>query len=79
MAHTVPGLRVTAKADGFRRAGRAWSTSPVDVPLSEFDDDQVAALKEEPGLVVADIDIEAPDDVGNDIKPAATKAAAKKK
>lgn len=54
----IPGLRISAKVDGFRRAGRAWRVAPTDVPLSEFDKAQIAALYDEPQLVVADVEIE---------------------
>jgi hypothetical protein len=54
----VAGLRISALADGFRRAGRAWTTEAVDVPVSEFTKDQVAALKAEPGLRVTECDID---------------------
>ena len=47
-----PALTVTAQREGFRRAGRAWSTKPVTVPLQEFDEDQVDALRNDPNLVV---------------------------
>ena len=49
-----PMLRVTAKRDGFRRAGRAWSGT-TEVPVSELTEDQVAALKAEPMLVVEEV------------------------
>lgn len=54
----VPGLRVTASTEGFRRAGRAWSKAPTEVPASEFTKAQIAALKAETMLMVADIEIE---------------------
>lgn len=54
----VPGLRVRALVNGFRRAGRAWSAESVDVPASEFDKAQIAQLREERQLVVEDIEIE---------------------
>jgi len=54
----VPGLRVSAKTAGFRRAGRAWPSSPVDVPASEFTKDQIAQLKADPELLVAEVDVE---------------------
>jgi hypothetical protein len=54
----VPGLRVSAKVAGFRRAGRAWSATPEDVPASEFTKEQIAQLKADPSLTVAAIEIE---------------------
>lgn len=54
----VPGLRVRALADGFRRAGRAWTKEPQDVPASDFTKPQVEQLRNEPQIVVEDCDIE---------------------
>ena len=51
----VPMLRVTAKRDGFRRAGREWHGT-TDVPLAELTDDQVAALEAEPMLAVEHVE-----------------------
>lgn len=56
----VAGLRISAKTAGFRRAGRAWGTAPEDVPVSAFDKAQIAQLKAEAGLMVAEIEIEVP-------------------
>lgn len=56
-AKTVPGLRITAKRDGFRRAGRAWSAAATDVPARELTKEQIASLKSEPMLLVTDIEI----------------------
>jgi hypothetical protein len=55
----IPALRITARREGFRRAGRAWSTAPDEVPASEFSAGQIAALKAEPLLLVVDIDLDA--------------------
>lgn len=55
----IPGLRVRALADGFRRGGRAWSAQSADVPLADFNKEQIALLRGEPQLVVEDIEIEA--------------------
>lgn len=54
----VPGLRVRAQVNGFRRAGRAWSAESVDVAASEFTKAQIEALRAEPQLVVEDIDLD---------------------
>ena len=53
----VPGLRVRALVDGFRRAGRAWSVEAVDVPLSDLNKTQIALLRDEPQLVVEDVEL----------------------
>lgn len=45
-------VTVTAKREGFRRAGRAWSKQPTSVPLADLSADQVAMLRAEPMLDV---------------------------
>ena len=45
-------LTITAKQDGFRRAGRAWSKEPTEVDSGEFSKEELEALKHEPMLVV---------------------------
>ena len=52
------GLKVTSSQAGFRRAGRAWNTTPTVIALSELTDDQVALLKDEPMLSVELVDLE---------------------
>lgn len=52
------GLKVTSSQDGFRRAGRAWSTTPTVIALSEFTEEQLAALKDEPMLSVRLVDLD---------------------
>lgn len=59
----VPGLRIRAVPEnGFCRAGRRWAREAQDVPLTEFDKKQVAALRAEPMLVVIDVEIDLPED-----------------
>lgn len=48
----VIGLRITAAREGFRRAGRAWSRQPTDVPLDDLSDDQVKLLMAEAGRML---------------------------
>lgn len=48
-------LRVTARVDGFRRCGRAWSASGDTVHKSDFSAEQLEILKNEPGLVVTEV------------------------
>lgn len=55
----TPGLRVTAKVEGFRRAGRSWSKAPTELPTADFTAEQIAALKAEPMLVVEEIEMAA--------------------
>jgi hypothetical protein len=50
------GLEVITKRDGFRRAGCEW-TGTITVPLSELTEEQVAALNDEPMLIVREVDI----------------------
>ena len=60
---TVPGLRIRAVPEnGFCRAGRRWPREAQDVPLTEFDKKQLAALRAEPMLVVIDVEIDLPED-----------------
>lgn len=56
---TVPGIRVVAKVDGFRRAGRAWSKAGTDLPVTSLKKADLAALRAEPKLTVTDIEIPA--------------------
>ena len=52
------GLRVTAKRDGFRRAGIEWHGTST-VALSELTADQVEAIKAETQMLIVDeVDIE---------------------
>lgn len=61
-------IRVIAKKDGFRRAGRAWSGT-TEVPVADFTKSQIEQLKNEPMLVVQEF--EAPDEK-SDTKDAGT-------
>jgi len=45
-------LKISAKRDGFRRAGRAWPREPVEVDSGEFSKDQLEALRAEPMLTI---------------------------
>lgn len=54
---SVPGLQVVARYDGFRRAGRAWSTQPTVVRRDELTGEQIWQLEDEPCLRVQDVDI----------------------
>lgn len=58
-AVTVFGLRITAKREGFRRAGRAWSKTPTEVPLADLEEYQANLLRAEHGhmLTVEEIDL----------------------
>ena len=41
---------VTARRDGFRRAGRVWSKTPTTVPMDELSEADIEALAGEPLL-----------------------------
>ncbi|MFO1351912.1 MAG: HI1506-related protein [Gammaproteobacteria bacterium] len=45
-------LRVIAKREGFRRAGRAWSQTPTVVDIAEFTPEQLQQLEDEALLIV---------------------------
>jgi hypothetical protein len=51
-------LRITAKRNGFRRAGIAHSDAPTDHPVSHFKPAQIEQLKDEPMLVVQEVEVE---------------------
>lgn len=53
------GLKVTARADHFRRAGFAFTGEARVIPLSDLTEEQVEQLKNEPLLVVQEVDIKA--------------------
>jgi len=72
----IPALRITARRDGFRRAGIEHGASPVDHPLASLSKAQIAQLKAEPALVVVEVEIDDPD-AAEPAKPAATRGGAK--
>lgn len=51
-------IEVSARRDGFRRAGRAWSKEPVIVPLDILGEGELDALLAEPMLTVTVIEDE---------------------
>jgi hypothetical protein len=55
----VPAIRVVSRPDNFRRAGIAFSSSPVDLKLSDLTEEQIAAIRGERNLVVLDCEVEA--------------------
>lgn len=57
----IAALRITARHAGFRRAGIEHPATPVDHPLDGLTKTQIALLKDEPGLVVQEIEIEVED------------------
>ena len=49
-------IRITAKKEGFRRAGMAHSKESTDHPEDAFTEEQLKALEAEPNLTVQIID-----------------------
>jgi hypothetical protein len=58
VSQSTHGLKVTSSQAGFRRAGRAWSTTPTVIALSELTDREVELLKGEPMLSVEQVRLE---------------------
>lgn len=56
---TIGVLRVVAKREGFRRAGRAFGAAPTDIPLDQLNKAQLEQLKSDPMLVCVEADIKA--------------------
>lgn len=56
------GLKVVSRRPSFCRAGRQFTGEPTIIPLSELTEDEVDALKDEPMLVVQEVDIEPEDE-----------------
>lgn len=52
------GLKVISAREGFRRGGHAFGKEPRVVALSELTPEQAEAIREEPMLAVAEVDIE---------------------
>ena len=48
----IKSLTVTAKVDGFRRAGRAWHKTAETVSVNAFTEEQIDALLLDPMLDV---------------------------
>lgn len=67
-AEKVKGIRVIAKRENFRRAGRVFGGEPADIRLSDLKLDRKSgvneerAIREDPMLVVVDIELPAPAD-----------------
>lgn len=52
-------LQVTARPDKFRRAGFTFTREVTTLVLKDLKKEQIAALKEEPNLVVIETEVEA--------------------
>jgi len=53
----VKAIRVTARHEGFRRGGRAWSGTTT-VPVADFSKQQLAQIRAESLLNVEDVTID---------------------
>ncbi len=51
-------IRSTRKA-GFRRAGYRFSVEPTVISVADLSEEQIAALKAEPNLLVEEVDLDA--------------------
>ena len=51
------GLSIVSRPPTFMRCGRQFSAEPRVVPLAELSDEEVTRLKDEPNLVVSEVDI----------------------
>ncbi|MFZ6655660.1 hypothetical protein [Undibacterium sp. TJN19] len=56
----IKALRVVSKAASFRRAGYQFTGEPKDIPVSELDEQQRAAIDGDPALVSFEIEIDDP-------------------
>ncbi|WP_152966478.1 HI1506-related protein [Gulbenkiania mobilis] len=63
-------IRITAKVDGFRRAGVAHPATPTDHPDDTFTEAQLTALQDEPMLVVEVVTDEKAGETSSTVKPA---------
>ena len=52
MNELAAAIAVTSRREGFRRAGRIWSTRPVTVAVEELTADELEALERDPALTV---------------------------
>ena len=58
-AKSVKGLEVIARDTVFYRAGHEWAAEPRSVKLSDLTQEQIDELRNEPMLIVRDVDIPA--------------------
>lgn len=57
-SQSTHGLKVISSQAGFRRAGRAWSTTPIVIALSDLTEDEIRTLKAEPMLSLQLVDLD---------------------
>jgi hypothetical protein len=54
---TIRALRVVARRDSFRRAGRRFGAEPVEIPLTELKKGERELLTADPMLVCNEVDV----------------------
>lgn len=54
----VPALSVTCSREGFRRGGRVWGKEESVVKLSDLSDEQIAQIKGEALLTIAEVEVD---------------------
>lgn len=52
----IPALLITARAESFRRAGFRFGKEPLGIALECLTEDQIEQLKNEPNLIVEEVD-----------------------
>lgn len=52
----VSVLRVSAKRDGFRRAGHAFYAEPRDIAINDLTEAQIEQIKADPMLTCVEVD-----------------------
>lgn len=45
-------ITIHCKQEGYRRAGRSWPKGATTVPLKDFSEEQLKALREDPEIVI---------------------------
>lgn len=55
MSTNVIALSVVGPEEGFRRGGRVFGRDKVTIPIGELSKGQIAAIKNEPKLVVSEV------------------------
>mgnify|MGYP001555718856 CR=1 FL=1 len=56
----VPGIKIVARRDGYRRCGMAHSANGAEHATSKFSAAQLKTLREDAGLIVTDVEVDAP-------------------
>ena len=57
----MKSLKIVSRKEGFRRAGFAFGAAPVSIDASALSEEQIAALKTDPMLIVVEQDVVTPD------------------